>query len=134
MSADLRVTVRRTGDRHTVLTLTGALDFRTADALYEQVSAAMADCRHLVLDLSEVAFCDSSGLSTLLRLLRHAESSDVTLALAAVPAQMARLLAITGAHAVFSLHASLPEALAAGDEAAHDGRPSSGARGGEATT
>ncbi|MGV9253095.1 STAS domain-containing protein [Streptomyces sp. NPDC003697] len=121
MSAGLCVTVREAGVRNTVVTPAGALDFRTADRLHEQATAAMTACRHLVLDMSEVTFCDSSGLSTLLRLLRHAQGNDVTLALAAVPAQMARLLAITGAHAVFSLHANIPEALAAGNETAHDG-------------
>ncbi|MEU0009047.1 STAS domain-containing protein [Streptomyces sp. NPDC006314] len=128
MSADLRLTVREAGDRLAVLTLTGALDFRTADGFHEQATAVLTTRRHVVLDMSQVTFCDSSGLSTLLRLLRHAQTNDATLALAAVPAQTQRLLAITGAHTVFSIHASLMEALAAQQETAPYRRPSSAAR------
>jgi anti-sigma B factor antagonist len=71
-----------------------------------------------VLDLAHVTFCDSSGLSTLLRLLRHARTADTGMALASVPAQMRRLLAVTGADTVFALYDSPAAALAAHHETA----------------
>jgi anti-sigma B factor antagonist len=112
VSADLRITVGEAGDHLAVLTPTGVLDFCTADVLHERVTATMATHRHIVVDMSQVTFCDSSGLNTLLRLLRNARTNDATLALAAVPAQTQRLLAVTGTHTVFPIHASLVEALA----------------------
>ncbi|KUH39813.1 MULTISPECIES: STAS domain-containing protein [Streptomyces] len=113
MNGDPRVTVREAADHAAVVTVAGALDLHTADAFHARAAAAMATHRHLVLDLTHLTFCDSSGLSTLLRLLRHARTADAGLALAAVPAQMRRLLAITGADTVFALYDSPAAALAA---------------------
>jgi anti-sigma B factor antagonist len=51
-----------------VVTVTGELDLYTAPQLQETLDAAIAGTPHeLVVDLSDVSFVDSSGLSVLIR-------------------------------------------------------------------
>ncbi|MFF3485737.1 STAS domain-containing protein [Streptomyces sp. NPDC002701] len=113
MSTDLQVTVRDDHEDLVVVTVAGALDFRTIATLRERATDAATGHRHLVLDMSRVTFCDSSGLNTLLRLLRHVRDNGATLTLTGVPAQTKRLLTITGADAVFTIRDNLGEALEA---------------------
>ncbi|WP_411070450.1 STAS domain-containing protein [Streptomyces sp. cmx-4-25] len=113
MSADLTVTVQEQGDRLVVLTVVGVLDHDTSGTLFEQATASLGAGRHLVLDLSRVTFCDSSGLNTLLRLHRHGRADGAALTLVAVPAQLRRLLRITGTDTVLTLRDNLAEAGAA---------------------
>ncbi|MFF4872001.1 STAS domain-containing protein [Streptomyces sp. NPDC090109] len=115
MSNGLKVTVHEQDNRSVVLCLTGALDHDTSGILLEQATAAMSTPHHLVLDLSGITFCDSSGLNTLLRLNRRTRADDTTLTLVAVPGQLRRLLRITGADSVFTLRDNLAEARAVHD-------------------
>jgi len=69
-----------TGDEHgdwAVLRVSGELDLVTSPMLRQRVHDAVAEGRHsLVLDLSEVFFCDSSGVGVLIasrRLIRSCQ-------------------------------------------------------------
>ncbi|MEV7284419.1 STAS domain-containing protein [Streptomyces sp. NPDC093252] len=71
------VAFKVTGDEHgdwTVLRVSGELDLVSSPLLRQQVHEAVAEGRHrVVVDLSEVVFCDSSGVGVLIatrRLLR----------------------------------------------------------------
>lgn len=69
----LRVTEGQQGG-WAVVRVSGEMDLATSPALRQQVHDAVADGRHsLVLDLSQVLFCDSSGVGVLIaarRLMR----------------------------------------------------------------
>ncbi|MEU1471008.1 STAS domain-containing protein [Streptomyces sp. NPDC005761] len=96
-----------------VLEITGDLDYVTAPELRSAVKElTMAGGQLLVLDLAGLEFCDSSGISALLsaRSLALEQGGDV--ALAAVPANTARILGITGLDRVFTIH---PDATTATD-------------------
>ena len=70
----LECTTRRT-DGHAVITVTGDLDLGTRDALIRAVHEALDDGATTVeLDLSGLAFCDSSGLTGLVAAHRIAEA------------------------------------------------------------
>lgn len=62
----------------------------------------------VVVDLSDLTFCDSAGLNLLLRARLQAEESGHTLRLAAPGAQMLRLLEITGSLGLFPIDPSPP--------------------------
>lgn len=100
--------------RAAVLAMSGDLDLLSAPELYQRGAQALADRRKLILDMSRVTFCDSSGFNTLLRLRRRAEEADVGLVLAALPNQVRRLLVLSGAEMMFTTTASLGEAQAGG--------------------
>ncbi|MER8185075.1 STAS domain-containing protein [Kitasatospora sp. NPDC094015] len=65
----------------------------------------------LVVELAGVTFCDSSGLNLLLQTRLAAEQAGVALRLGPLSAQVARLMEITGAGEVFSVHPSTADAL-----------------------
>ncbi|MFI0981210.1 STAS domain-containing protein [Streptomyces sp. NPDC021093] len=74
----LRVTEAEHGS-WAVLHISGELDLVTSPAVRQHVHNAVADGRHrVVLDLSDVLFCDSSGVGVLIaarRLMRSCQGS-----------------------------------------------------------
>ncbi|MCB5163984.1 STAS domain-containing protein [Streptomyces bambusae] len=91
--------------------VSGEIDMDDAADLYEDLHAALdAGRRGLDIDLADVRFCDSSGLHALLDLNRTALEAGKTIALTAVSRPVARLLRITGADSVLTLHGRTPPA------------------------
>ncbi|WP_329178476.1 MULTISPECIES: STAS domain-containing protein [unclassified Streptomyces] len=107
----LHVEVAHNG--HTaVFTPAGELDHHTADLLSEPLGAAVdAGASRLVVDCSQLEFCDSTGLNVLLSARLRAEANGGGVHLAAMQPTVARVLEITGAEAVFTLHDTLDQAL-----------------------
>ncbi|MFD5814069.1 STAS domain-containing protein [Streptomyces sp. f51] len=110
MNSLLRIDTAGTHSQATALTVAGPLDLNTASILEHTVDEALNHHPTVILNLTGVTFCDSSGLNTLIRLRRRAQHSGGELILAAPTQQMMRLLTITGAHSVFPIHGSLTEA------------------------
>ncbi|MFC1403704.1 anti-sigma factor antagonist [Streptacidiphilus sp. N1-5] len=102
-----------------VLALTGELDHDTAPALRERLAEALARAGRagrrptVVVDCSELAFCDSTGLNVLLAARLQADGQGVVIRLAALRGHVVRMFDITGAGTVFSVHPDLDDALAA---------------------
>ncbi|MEU9044283.1 MULTISPECIES: STAS domain-containing protein [unclassified Kitasatospora] len=95
-----------------VTRLEGDLDLDHADAARAVLAEALASpAGVVVIDLESVGFCDSSGLNLLLQTRLTLQEAGRTLRLAAVPAQVTRLLEITGASEVFHLYADAADAL-----------------------
>ncbi|WP_372665419.1 STAS domain-containing protein [Amycolatopsis kentuckyensis] len=80
------------------VTITGALEFATAATLLHLVTDRLADdgIRDVRLDCAGLAFCDSSGLSTLLLVHRAVTGAGARLHLDNRPRSLDRLLAVTG--------------------------------------
>ncbi|MEV4614959.1 STAS domain-containing protein [Kitasatospora sp. NPDC049258] len=107
-------TVRRIDGGALVCSLTGELDLDGALAVGPVLDEALRSAAPLlVIDLSAVEFCDSSGLNLLLRTRIGAEAAGTAMRLAGAPTQVRRLLEITGTDQVFSLDPTLELALAA---------------------
>ncbi|NNJ08228.1 STAS domain-containing protein [Streptomyces sp. PKU-MA01144] len=96
-----------------VVELVGELDHDTAEPLRSALEDAIGGgARRIVVDCAELRFCDSTGLNVLLRARLAAQGGEARVELAALRPQVARMLAITGAGAVFPRYASLGEAFA----------------------
>jgi anti-sigma B factor antagonist len=81
---------------------TGELDLATAPALEEALQRGFdGDAAHVVLDLRELEFIDSSGLRTLLTARRQADLADKQFSLVAGHRGLERTLEIAGVHKVF---------------------------------
>ncbi|WP_049578888.1 STAS domain-containing protein [Streptomyces sp. SBT349] len=101
----------------TVLRVVGELDIATSPGVRQRVHDAVADGRrHLVLDLSEVLFCDSSGVGVLVAARRLMRSCAGELRLI-LPAQGAedgshvnRVLAALGVRRLFDCYPDLQAA------------------------
>ncbi|MFF4247695.1 STAS domain-containing protein [Streptomyces sp. NPDC001822] len=107
----LNVEVRTEG-RSEVVTPAGELDHHTADLLREPLEDAIDRGRtRLVVDCTRLDFCDSTGLNVLLGARLKAEAAGGGVHLAGMQPVVARVFEITGAEAVFTVHASLEDAL-----------------------
>ncbi|MFJ8199952.1 STAS domain-containing protein [Streptomyces sp. NPDC096152] len=103
-----------------VLRVSGELDLVTSPVLRQRVHDAVAEGRHhLVLDLSEVFFCDSSGVGVLIAARRLFRSCQGRLRLI-LPARGAvdgshvnRVLGALGVRRLFDVY---PDLAAAVDE------------------
>ncbi|MER6817205.1 STAS domain-containing protein [Spirillospora sp. NPDC000708] len=79
-----------------VVELSGELDVTTAPAVIDQVAElVMTDRTQVALELSQVTFCDSSGLNAFVRLWKHAQAAGGELVLVSPRPRVAELLART---------------------------------------
>jgi anti-sigma B factor antagonist len=93
---DLVLTTEKDGAR-AVLSINGELDAYTAPGLEDQISRIMADnVNDVVLNLSQTAFLDSSGLRAILTAQRKLSEQQGTLTLRTPSEPVTRLLEITG--------------------------------------
>ncbi|MFF8019443.1 anti-sigma factor antagonist [Streptomyces sp. NPDC007929] len=87
-----------------VLHVAGDLDYDQAPELRDRLDRlALAPGQRLVLELSGLAFCDSSGITALLAARQHALAAEADVVLAAVPANLLRVLTLVGLDRVFTL-------------------------------
>ncbi|WP_309485287.1 STAS domain-containing protein [Streptomyces sp. WELS2] len=113
MTDTLQLTVRQPRPGLAIATVAGDVDTHTADNLRREASGIIQQgCPHLVLDLSQVRFCDSAGLSALIGLWHTAQAAGGALGLADVPDRLMRMLVLTGVDAVLPVHATAAEAVA----------------------
>lgn len=101
------ITTTRSTPAGSVLKVAGELDHNTARTLQEAVQhVPLRPGQRLVLDLGALRFCDSSGISALIAARNLALAADATVALAAVPTPVARVLSIVGLDQVFPCYPS----------------------------
>ncbi|GGT02723.1 STAS domain-containing protein [Nonomuraea spiralis] len=107
-------------DPCTVLHVAGDLDVAGAPRLRAEIDQAMAaaDPLNLVIDLTEVPFCDSVGLGVLVATLNHVRDMKGRMILVLGPGMIRHLLTITNLDRHFETSGSLGEARAALDPAA----------------
>jgi len=86
-----------TEDGGLVVRVSGELDLTARGDLVDRAVALMtaADVTRLSIDLTQVTFCDSSGLGALLDIRRAAGDAGVEMVLRNVPPPVARLLDLT---------------------------------------
>jgi anti-sigma B factor antagonist len=88
-----------------VVSLAGEIDLSTAPQLSGLIGDLLADAPpRLVLDMSEVTFCDSQGLGTLIVLSRKATMAQSCLVLTNVADFLLRVLDITGLRPALMIH------------------------------
>ena len=94
-----------------VLEFAGALDAATApEALAAIQALAPQPGQLLVADLTGLLFCDSSGISTLLAAHKLTKAAGAAIALATVPAHLARTLDLIGLASLFTSYPTTQDA------------------------
>jgi anti-sigma B factor antagonist len=104
---ELKVTSRSQGD-YVVMSVHGEIDLYTVPRLQRELShvlAAASPARpvRLIVDLSGVDFCDSTGVNALLSAHRLAHDSGGNLELAAPRPAVRKILQVTGLESVFTV-------------------------------
>lgn len=106
---ELSIDVRREGDDATV-TLGGELDLSTAPDLQDALAELTDAPRRVVVDLSGLEFCDSTGLAALLGAHKTLSDNGGTLELLAPNPMLVNLVRITGLDDVFEVRLPDPPA------------------------
>ncbi|MFD3441659.1 STAS domain-containing protein [Streptomyces sp. NPDC058685] len=110
MITGLNVNIRTTR-AGPVIELKGRLDHDTApDVLTLLPGLALRPGQQLVVDLAQLTFCDSRGISVLVAARNRALAADVIFVLTAVPERVDRIFRITGLEQVFFTCTSAQEA------------------------
>jgi anti-sigma B factor antagonist len=96
-----------------IVSARGELDAYAADPFSETLSRIAQDAGfgHIVLDLSDVTFLDSSGLRVLLGAARLASERGARLTVVASDIRVVKVVRLTGTAGVLDLRPTLAEAL-----------------------
>jgi anti-sigma B factor antagonist len=107
-----RVDVSRFGADSFVVAACGELDLYTSDILREKLANVLGlGGRRVLVDLTGVSFMDSTTLGVLVDAANALCASGGQLVLVADDPRVTRVIEITGLAPLFSIEASLPEAV-----------------------
>jgi anti-sigma B factor antagonist len=106
------ISIRRTEVRgHVVVHVTGEVEAMTAERFADAVTAALDEGRPVVVDLTDVAFLDSAGLTALLQVTERGMDRGEPLRLAVDQNRpVVRPIEITGLEARLALYDSVDDA------------------------
>jgi anti-anti-sigma factor len=104
----LEVTVTESSPASTLLTVSGELGGSGAERLLAKLDRLLDHGhRYVVLDLSAVSFCDSSGVSALVRGHARASAAAGGLRLSAASEQVVRVLELSGLARMLGLKSTM---------------------------
>jgi len=113
MAVDFEITDRKVDDDTHVLAVTGEIDLFTAPEFKQRMSALIdAGRSRVVVDLTQTTFIDSSSLGVLIGAHRRLKLRGGALLVVCDSEAIAKTFKITGLDGVFTLAASVDEALA----------------------
>lgn len=98
----------------TVIEARGEIDVYTAPRLNQVLQDAIGKgARFLALDLTNVTFLDSTGLSILIKWQKQLAEGDGRLVIAGASSPLAKIFKVTGLEELFRLYSSQDQAVAA---------------------
>ena len=107
-----------------VVTLPPEIDVTNADAIREELLAVLNQgAAMLVADMSKTVFCDSSGVSALVRVFRHAATSGAAIRLVVSTPAVHRVFSITGVDRLVDVYPSVAASLRGPSDQADPARP-----------
>jgi anti-sigma B factor antagonist len=110
---DFSVHTEQLFDDAYVIALAGEVDLYTAPEFKQELLDVIAKgAKHVVIDLSETTFIDSTTLGVLVGGVKRLRTNDGQLSLVCSDRNITKIFEITGLDRVFTIHASRDEALA----------------------
>lgn len=107
----LAVHTEQRGDA-VVISVAGELDMATAPQLQDHITNLLEKGRNrLVFDLSDVSFCDSTGLSVFVRAKNSCDEAGGEVRLAAPQRGVLRILEVSGLVEVLQTYSTVDEAV-----------------------
>lgn len=101
----------------TVVAASGEIDVATAPAMRTRLNELVeAGATHLVVDLEDVDFIDSTGLGVLVGSLRVARAGGGDLRLVCTNSRILKVFEATGLHEIFTIGTTVDDAVASAAE------------------
>jgi anti-anti-sigma factor len=108
---NLSITSADRGTSH-VLALVGELELATVAQFREVLrDLSLNRSQQLIIDMTGLEFCDSSGMTALLTARARASAAHASIALAGVPSHLVRALTVVGLDQIFPSYATTTEAI-----------------------
>lgn len=99
--------------RTAVLKLPAEMDLTVADAVREALLSVLnAGALGLVVDMTGTTFCDSAGITALVRAARRADANGATMRLAVTVPPVLRVLTLVGIDRLIDVYPDVDAALA----------------------
>lgn len=99
--------------RTAVVRLPGEIDLTRSDDVRETMLAALNQAAlALIVDMTATTFCDSSGITALVRAVRRATATGATIRLAATAPPVLRVLSLVGIDRLIDIYPSVDAAQA----------------------
>jgi anti-sigma B factor antagonist len=93
-----------------LVSVTGEIDLYTAPHLQSEFTRLLQDGpSRVVIDMSAVDFCDSTGMNVLLSALKRMKEQGGALEVAAPRPAVRKILQVTGLDSVFTVHDEVPQ-------------------------
>jgi anti-anti-sigma factor len=108
--ARLDIHVHAYNSRFTVIEAAGDIDMGSAPRLREQLLSAL-ERSDVILEAADIAFCDSSGLRTLVEAQQAAHAQNAAFRLAAPSEAVLRVMELAGTLEAFGIFPDLETAL-----------------------
>ncbi len=94
-----------------VVDVRGEIDLSTVPVFKDALGAATEKGSHVIINMTDVTYMDSSGFGTLLSAKKKLRSNGGSIHLVGCNEVIARMLHITRLNTIFNLHASEDDAL-----------------------
>jgi anti-sigma B factor antagonist len=109
-----------------VVRLPAEIDISNADQVREDLLWIVNQgATLLVVDMTETTFCDSAGVTALVRALKRATANEAGMRMVVTAPAVLRILALTGVDHLIEIHPTVAAAMAdAGEQGAVSGHPS----------
>lgn len=108
----LEIEIRKADPQHALVVLVGELDISNVAELYAELAAlAWEGVRHIAINLAELEFIDSSGLSAIIAAHKRAEAQGGELILFSPSRDIRRLFEVTGIDTYLDIRPSKPQQL-----------------------
>ncbi|MFQ5470920.1 MAG: STAS domain-containing protein [Gammaproteobacteria bacterium] len=101
----------RTEAHFTVVSLTGEVDLYYSPDARKQILRYLNDKQHVLIDLSEVQYIDSSGVASLVEGYQLAKSKGLEFGLVGVSQAAMQVLELARLDQVFPIHATVADRL-----------------------
>lgn len=99
--------------RTAVVKLPAEIDLTLADAVREALLSVLnSGALGLVVDMTATTFCDSAGITALVRAARRAGANGATIRLAATAPPVLRIFSLVGIDRLIDIHPTVEEARA----------------------
>ena len=108
---ELQIKVERTTPA-SLVTPVGEIDLGRSPTLRQELGVVIAEQpRHLVVNLAEVSYMDSSGVATLVEALQQCRAANIVLTLCAMQDRVRSIFEIARLDMVFSIKPTVAAAL-----------------------
>ncbi len=106
----MKYNTREDGD-YTIIDLDGEVDLSCSPEARKQILDCLNNNKHLLIDLSNVVYIDSSGVASLVEGYQTAKKNDLKFGLVSVSEAAMNVLQLARLDKVFPIHASVEERM-----------------------